>query len=356
MYAIRIRYSFRLSEFPSTVGGGDVMGRFHELDTRVLVVNVVAPMNHGNGYGSDKRAAPRPARVGAPIAVARAERRPMTHPFEAFDTSAHLAALATDGFTVIPDFLNAAQVGKVRQALAPHLGGHSGRNDFEGFDTERVYTLVARGRLFEDLAADPRLLALLDPNLLPGYLLTASQAINIRPGESAQSLHVDDGFYRLPRPRPAVSYSMILAIDDFTAENGATELIPGSRLWDTETATRAAALRGPAPTPMVMKAGACLVFSGILIHRGGANRSPAPRLAITYQYCQPWGRTQENYFLAIPPERVSGMSPRVQALLGYAIWPPFMGHVTASHPLKTLAPGYVPPVALEAWTEVSLWP
>ena len=279
----------------------------------------------------------------------------MTDPMDGFDAAAHLQALATDGFTVLRDFLSRDQVERVRGGLAPHLGGPSGRNDFEGFDTERVYTLVARGRLFEALAEDPRLLALLDANLLPGYLLTASQAINIRPGETAQSLHVDDGFYRLPRPRPAISFSMILAVDDFTAQNGATELIPGSHLWDMETATAAAEGRGPAPTPMVMTAGSCLVFSGVLIHRGGANRSGAPRLAVTYQYCQPWGRTQENYFLAIPPERVRAMSPRVQALLGYAIWPPFMGHVTASHPLKTLAPDYAPPVAREPWTGVGLW-
>ena len=146
----------------------------------------------------------------------------MTHPLEGFDAEAYLAGLASDGFTILPDFLSADQIGRIREALSAHLGGHSGRNDFEGFDTERIYTLVARGRLFEELAEDARLLALLDANLLPGYLLTASQAINIRPGESAQPLHVDDGFYRLPRPRPAVSFSMILAVDDFTAENGAT--------------------------------------------------------------------------------------------------------------------------------------
>ncbi len=278
----------------------------------------------------------------------------MTQLLHEFDTETHLASLASSGFTVIPDFLSADQLQRVKQALAPHLGGYSGRNDFEGFDTERVYTLVARGRLFEDLAEDPRLLALLDANLLPGYLLTASQAINIRPGESAQPLHVDDGFYRLPRPRPAVSFSMILAVDDFTAKNGATELISGSHVWDAAKATAAADLRGPAPEPMVMNAGSCLVFSGILIHRGGANRSPAPRLAITYQYCQPWARTQENYFLAIPPERVRQMSPRLQALLGYSIWPPFMGHVTASHPAKTLEPDFMAPVCLAPWSDLTL--
>ena len=117
---------------------------------------------------------------------------------------------------------------------------------------------------------------------------------------------------RLPRPRPAVSFSMILAVDDFTAENGATEVLAGSHLWDATTASEAVDLRGPLPRPVLMRAGSCLVFSGTLIHRGGANRSAAPRLAITYQYCQPWARTQENYFLSVPPERVRGMSPRVQ--------------------------------------------
>ena len=54
-----------------------------------------------------------------------------------------------------------------------------------------------------------------------------------------------------------------------------------------------------------------------------------------------WARTQENFFLGIPPQLVRGMSPHLQELLGYNIWPPFMGHVTASHPLKTLEPDYL---------------
>lgn len=259
------------------------------------------------------------------------------------------------GFTVIDDFLPRAQIDKVRTALEPHLGRHSGRNAFEGFDTERVYTLVARGRLFEDLVEDPRLLAIFDELLLPGYLLTASQAINIRPGSPAQPLHVDDGFYRLPRPRPAVSYSMILAIDDFTPDNGATEVIAGSHRLESAATQAAQDGQGPPPRPMIMNAGACVVYSGALVHRAGANRSARPRLALTLQYCQPWARTQENYFLGAPRERVRLMSPRVQSLLGYDIWPPFMGHVTASHPSKSLEPGFVPPCARAPWSELGLW-
>ena len=81
---------------------------------------------------------------------------------------------------------------------------------------------------FERIVEDPRVLALCDRFLLPGYLLTASQAICIYPGETPQPVHSDDSFYTIPRPRPALSFSTIVAVDAFTADNGATEIIPGS--------------------------------------------------------------------------------------------------------------------------------
>jgi ectoine hydroxylase-related dioxygenase (phytanoyl-CoA dioxygenase family) len=93
-----------------------------------------------------------------------------------------------------------------------------------------------------------------------------------------------------------------------------------------------------------MPAGAAAVFVGTLVHGAGANRSDAPRLGYTNQYCEPWARTQENWFLAIPRERVAAMSPALQALLGYSIMPPFMGEVTGYHPIKALAPDWTPPV------------
>lgn len=70
------------------------------------------------------------------------------------------------------------------------------------------------------------------------------------------------------------------------------------------------------------------------LHRGGANRTSRARLALSNQYCQPWARQQENYTLAVPPDQVRALSlsPRVRALLGYSIHPPFMGHVGGLHP------------------------
>ncbi len=77
-----------------------------------------------------------------------------------------------------------------------------------------------------------------------------------------------------------------------------------------------------------------------LLHRGGANRSTLPRWAMSHQYCEPWARQQENYTLSVPHARAAEMSPRLQALLGYSIHPPFMGQVAGRHPGKVLRPGY----------------
>ncbi|HEX5263289.1 MAG TPA: phytanoyl-CoA dioxygenase family protein [Phenylobacterium sp.] len=268
-----------------------------------------------------------------------------------FDADAHAAEIREQGFTVIEDFMDAKAIGAFRAALAPFLGSHRGRNDFEGFETERVYTLVARGKVFEDLAVEPRLMALLSRFLEGNFLLSATHAINLKPGETVQSIHADDGFYRQPRNRPAVGYSVIGAIDDFTRANGATEVIPGSHLWDEDEVARRRAAPGGLEAllvPMEVPAGACFVFPGKLLHRGGANRTDKPRLAFTNQYCAGWARPQENFFLSVPKEIVRQMSPQAQALLGYELWPSFMGMVTGSHPRKALAPDFVPPIVAQA--------
>jgi ectoine hydroxylase-related dioxygenase (phytanoyl-CoA dioxygenase family) len=262
-----------------------------------------------------------------------------------FDAAHHIARIRRDGYTIIEDILDEAGVAAFREAIAPHLGRWSGRNPFEGLKTERVYTLVARGKVFEGLAADPRVLAVVGAFLRPNFLLSASHAINIHPGEAAQGLHFDDSFYPFERPRPPLGMSVIGAVDAFTAENGATVAIPGSHTWSGAEVARA---RDGSPTERLvtfeMPAGAAAVFAGTLVHGAGANHSDAPRLGYTNQYCEPWARTQENWFLGVPRERARAMSPNLQALLGYSLMSPFMGEVSGSHPLKALAEDWTPPV------------
>lgn len=276
-------------------------------------------------------------------------------PVATFNAEGHVARLKDQGYTVIEGFLDADRLRLTREALLGHLGRHRGRNSFEGRGTERVYTLVARGKVFEEVTEDPRLLALLDAFLAPGYLLTASQAICIYPAEAQQGLHTDDSFYPIPRPRPPVSLTVIVAVDAFTAENGATVVVPGSHAWSdadvaemrSDLATTGRSPLADGARPVVMPAGAALVLLGTLVHAGGENRSTQARLAFTNQYCQPWARTQENFFLGIPAEIARTFSPRLLQLLGYQTLGAIMGQVTGMNPRRALADGYVAPVALE---------
>lgn len=267
-----------------------------------------------------------------------------------------LTELETQGYTLIPDFLSTERLEQVKNQFDRLLGANKGRNDFEGEHTERIYTLVARDPVFADIAEDPTIMTLCDALFMPNYLLTASQAIAISPGETPQPWHTDDSFYPIPRPRPMISLSTIVAVDDFTAANGGTEIVPGSNLWGDEELGGNYAGPGGAidasferklktqSMPVEISAGTCIVFAGTLLHRGGGNNSQGIRRAFSNQYCQPWARPQENFFLGIPPEKVAAMSPKIQSLLGYSIHPPFMGQVTAYHPLKALEPNFIPPV------------
>src|SRR5262249_44711175 len=120
-------------------------------------------------------------------------------------------------------------------------------------------------------------------------------------------------------------------IDAFTADNGATSIIPQSHLWDSNRAPKP-----DEPVPCVMPAGSAVFFLGTLVHGGGANRSNRARLAFTGQYCAPGLRQQENFFLEVPRDITRVLRPTIQSLMGYSIYPPFMGMVDSMHPKRVL--------------------
>ncbi len=271
--------------------------------------------------------------------------------------STAIEEIKTQGYTVISDFLQPAQLQSIKTLLLRINGQFLGRNNFEGDKTERIYALLAYDKVIQDIVEDSRIMAICEAFLEANFLLTTSQSICIHPGETPQPWHADDVFYSIPRPRPMVGLSTVIAIDDFSAENGGTEIIPGSHLWSddeiggdyrdggSERDSTFAERMASQSIALEMPAGACVVFAGNTLHRGGENNSTGPRQALSNQYCQPWARTIENFFLSVPRELVREMSPKLQSLLGYSVLSPFMGQVSGSHPLKALEPGYLPPVS-----------
>jgi len=246
--------------------------------------------------------------------------------------AALLAEVRERGYVIIPELVRREAMTAIKDAARPFLT-YDGRNEFEGHKTRRIYSVIEKTLACNPLVEHPLVLSLLDQILMPNYLLSQLQVIDIHPGEIQQPLHHDDGFYPIPRPRPAVSAATIWAIDDFTAENGATLVLPASHLWGERTpadADRAALV------PAVMPAGSVVFFLGTLWHGAGANRSRATRMAATAQYCEPWARQQENYSLAISRDRAKRCSETIRAMLGYSMLFPFIGFVDGRDPKRLL--------------------
>ncbi len=254
-------------------------------------------------------------------------------------TETALTNIRRDGFTIIENAMAPALHNAIRSGLEPWLQGtHMGRNDFEGLRSERVYALLAKVPEIATMVEHSETLAVVDALLPKNYLLSAALAINLHPGETPQRFHIDDGgnAFPIPQPRAMLGVSTMWALDDFTSENGATEVIPGSHQWPDDRKPRERE-----STVINMRVGAVLIFAGNLFHRGGANRSAQHRLGITSQYCDPNMRQLENMSLAVPPTRAASFSARVQALLGYSVIDPgFKGYVNGLHPKALIDPNY----------------
>jgi ectoine hydroxylase-related dioxygenase (phytanoyl-CoA dioxygenase family) len=242
------------------------------------------------------------------------------------------ARLVADGWVIVEGVLDERALAAARADLSRLVAETpTGRNDFEGFATRRVYALFKKTRTFDAAAVHPLTLGVLD-RVLGHYQLSAPVAIEIGAGEKAQLLHRDEQVYPLARPHPTVVVSSMWALDDFTESNGATRIAPGSHAWPPG--------RVPdATTPLIaaeMPAGSVMFYLGSLWHGGGANRTARPRLGVILEYVVGWLRPQENHCLAVPRAVVRTLPERLQRLLGYDFYPPFLGYVDGMDPRKVL--------------------
>lgn len=239
--------------------------------------------------------------------------------------------LERDGYAIVEGLLSPAEAQAKREDLQRILKTTlTGRNDFEGFQTQRIYALYAKTRAFDEPAIHPLVLGTLD-RVLHSYQLSAPQGIQIGPGETAQNLHRDDGVYPIARPHQELVVNTMWALDDFTEANGATHVVPGSHKWVDRTPEP-----GMATTRAVMPAGSVMFFVGSVFHGGGANTTDRPRLGVILEYTAGWLRQQENQYLAVPKDTARTLPQRLQELLGYNVHGNLIGNVDGRHPLKVL--------------------
>jgi ectoine hydroxylase-related dioxygenase (phytanoyl-CoA dioxygenase family) len=234
-------------------------------------------------------------------------------------------ALMRDGGVVVLEQVTHATIDSVARELRPHFDAHGRRfqNDFNGYRTLRLSGILEISRTSADLIAHPRVIEVADGALRPNctnYRIGSCTAIEIQPGEEAQVLHSDDGFYPIKIPDVEFQISAMWALDDFTVENGATRVVPGSHGHQE--------LPDPDERDVVqaeMPKGSVLFYLGSTLHGGGANHSASPRTGLINTYSLGWLRQEENQYLTIPREIADSYPEQVRRLMGYQSHGPYLG-------------------------------
>lgn len=227
------------------------------------------------------------------------------------------AVLERDGAAILSDVIGKDQIDELTAQLQPHIERTPmGGDDFTGRSTQRTGALVARAPKCRDLIMHDQVLGAAK-QFLSEYaekiILHLTQTIYIHPGQGAQVLHRDRLAWGTQMPLSIEpQFNTIWALTDFTRENGATRVVPGSHKWDwTQRAEPEQIVQAE------MQAGSVLLYTGSVLHSGGKNESQMSRLGLNLTYCLGWLRQEENQYLSCPPHIAQTLAPDLQDLLGY---------------------------------------
>lgn len=278
----------------------------------------------------------------------------MLERFESTDPTASIAAaLESGGAVIVEDLLDPetlerfnAEIGEELEAADASRGLVNPAIEwFMGKETRHITGVAAKSRTFaERVLCNDVLCGVSDAILLPScsrYQLNVAHVLDRGPGSEQQFLHRDELVWcQVPRPHPELQLASVIALNDFSADNGGTRIIPGSHRWPLE--------RQPKPEEVVaaeMRAGSAVIYLGSTIHGGGPNVTAGRRRGIHISYTLGWLRTEENHYLSTPPEVARTLARRAQELLGYAVHDAlaagggYLGAVDTSDPIELMAQG-----------------
>jgi ectoine hydroxylase-related dioxygenase (phytanoyl-CoA dioxygenase family) len=263
-----------------------------------------------------------------------------------------IAALDEAGGVVVEGVLSPDTLAAFNRELDPLVAAadparkhmNPGLDFFFGPRTRHVTSVAAKSPVFvRELLCHPLFCAVCDAVLKPScgrYQLNLAHVLDRGPGAEAQILHRDELVWSfVPKPHPELQVATIVALEDFTKENGATRLVPGSHRWPKD---RAATEDEVADAEM--PAGSAVIYLGSTIHGGGANTTAdRSRRGMHMSYVLGWLRTEENNTLGTPPDVARTLPREAQEMLGYAVHfdalGAYLGHVDLHDPCELLAKG-----------------
>ncbi len=226
------------------------------------------------------------------------------------------AHLREHGYAIVERLVDDGTMDELAAEVEPHVRRSAhGRDHYDGFHTRRTGALVARCPTARRLIMHPTVLETVGDFLghATTFQLHLTQVITIEPGETDQQLHRDQmAFDFFPFPDDYhVQCNTMWALTDFTADNGATRIRPGTSAKPDSEAEGVPVIQAEMPR------GSVLFYEGKVLHAGGANRSDGTRQGVNITYAVGWVRQEENQFLACPPEIARTLDDDLLRLMGY---------------------------------------
>jgi ectoine hydroxylase-related dioxygenase (phytanoyl-CoA dioxygenase family) len=236
-------------------------------------------------------------------------------------------ALEADGAVILDHFLDSETLDRFNAELDPLLAAADPARRFLnpavewffGDKTRHLSAVAASSRTFgHEILPHPIYMEVCDTILGPqcaDYILNIAHVLDRGPDSQQQMLHRDEAVWaHLPKPHPDLQVASIIALADFTADNGATRVVPGSHRWPKEREASADEI-----AIAEMSAGSAVIYLGSALHGGGPNSTASTRRrGMHVSYCLGWLRTEENQYLSVPLDVVRTLPKRSQELLGYA--------------------------------------
>jgi ectoine hydroxylase-related dioxygenase (phytanoyl-CoA dioxygenase family) len=278
----------------------------------------------------------------------------LTH-LQATDPVADVVAVLRDeGGVIVEGLLGLDVLERFNAELDPLLAQarpdrtflNPGLDFFFGTRTRHVTAVASKSPTFaSDVLTHPTLLAVSDAILGPScarYQLNLAHVLDRGPGAEQQYIHRDELVWiHVPRPHAELQLASVIALVDFTAENGATRVAPGSHHWPWERMAEPHELAVAA-----MPAGSAVIYLGSTLHGAGPNTTADQwRRGMHLSYVLGWLRTEENHYLATPPAIARTLPRRAQELLGYAAHDAlahgggYLGALDLRDPVEMLADG-----------------
>ena len=250
-----------------------------------------------------------------------------------------VAAVAEDGAAIVDALAPASLMDRAAEELQPYIAAtRIGRDDFAGRQTRRTGGLIARSETCRELVMHPLVLSAAKKMLAHAatFQIHLTQVITIGPGAPAQPIHRDQwvfDFFKFPKGFE-VQLNTIWAMTDFTAQNGATRVIPKSHLFDDGLK-----FEEKDTEPAEMLKGSALFYTGSIYHGGGANRSDTTRCGINLTYSLSWLRQEENQYLSVPLAVAETLPVDLLRLMGYSYGGYALGYVDdVRDPIKVVKP------------------